>query len=145
MAIVVLKKWVMDNEPPTWSVKMYISNGGGAAYIHTRGGFSTEGSLQAILDAIEPELWAEAVANGVLPTAKEKATAEGILAIKANGATKAIFTLTPTALETQVGTLVDALFPTIGAATKNQWKKVLYIMLMSIRVSVAGELEDLGV
>lgn len=144
MGIVILKKWVMDNEPPTRSVKMYISNNG-TAYIHTRGGFALEGSLQTILNAIEPELWAEAQANGILPTAKEKATAEAVIWFKANPATKQIFMLTPAALETQVGTLTDALFPGIAAATRNQKKKVWTAELMTLRVSVAGELEDLGV
>ncbi len=144
MTIVFLEKWVMYNEPPTRSAKIYISNNG-EAYISTVGGFSTEGSLQAILNAQEAALFTSAQAGGILPTSKEKATAEAILWYKANPLTKQIFTLDPTSLEAEVGTLVNSLFPGIAAATRNQKKKVWTAELMAIRVAVAGELEDLGV
>lgn len=146
--IVILKRFIENNpqtfEPESRAVYCYISNNGNA-YMHTISGLPLTGALQPVLDANEAAHFTDAQAVGILPTAKEKATAEAITWFKANPATKQIFTLTPAALETQVGTLTDALFPGIGAATRNQKKKVWTAELMALRVSVAGELEDLGV
>lgn len=121
----------------------YITNNG-EAYVHTVGNLPLEGSLQTILEANEAQHFADAQANGILPTAKEKAIAEAKVWFKANPNTKQIYTLPVDQLEAQVGTLVDALFPGIAAGTRNQEKKVRMAQLMAVRVAVRGELEDLG-
>lgn len=144
--IVILQKFT-DNDPDTFEpiargAYFYISDG--SAFMHTVGGLPLTGSLQTVLTANEAQHFAEAQANGVLPTAKELSTVEAITWIKANPATKQIFTLTPAALETEVGIVVDALFSGVSAANRNKEKKIRMAQLMAVRVSVAGELEDLG-
>lgn len=145
--IVILKTTIENDyntgQPAGRAAYFYISSGS-SEFMHTIAGLPLTGSLQATLTANEAQLFLDAQAGGILPLAQEKAIAEAIVWFQANPNTKQIFTLTPAALEAQVGTLVDALFPGIAAGTRNQEKKVRMAQLMTVRVAVRGELEDLA-
>jgi hypothetical protein len=145
--MIIILRSTIDNDltgqPASRGAYFYIESSG-EAYMHMVGNLPLTGGLQAILEANEAQHFTDAQTNGILPTPKEKAIAEAIVWFQGNPATKQIFTLTPAELETQVGALVDALYPGIAASTRNQEKKVRMAQLMAIRVSVRGELEDLG-
>lgn len=143
MIVIFNSNSVYNETVDTWSrtAYMWIRNGGATAYMHTKGGLSNEGDLQAILNAMEATLYAEAAASGLLPTAKEAARADREIYLAANPNAGLVFSATAAQIETATDALIEASFPGVllTTAQKNRWKRVLNVGMLLDREQVAGE------
>lgn len=126
-------------EPATRTAHFTIVSGG-PVYSYSRGGLPLTGGVQAILDAEEASLYAEAAANGVLATGEEIAQAEGRAWFLANsGAVTAIFGGTVATMDTSVTALVLAIFPAATANQRTQMRYALMAGLLTCRCYANGE------
>lgn len=134
---------MLIDEPPdpayySRTAKIYITDGTDA-YVYVKGGLSDAGDLQALLNSMEAELYAEAAASGTVPTAKEQAKADRLIYLEENPGAKAIFDLSTADAQAQVSTLVDVLFSGKPAADRTKMKRILDVSILVNRESVAGE------
>jgi hypothetical protein len=142
MTIVILDTRIdsgaLQGVPDTRGVTLWISDGADN-YITQRGGLPLTGDLLPALVADEANIWADAVAGGLLATAKENAKADRLLYLTANPGAMAIFDLSLADVESNVSALVDAIIPAATAANRTKLKRVLAVGILVNRESVAGE------
>lgn len=130
-----------EGAPDTRFAQILITDGV-TNYILGVGGLPLNGNLQPILDANAAQLWIDAVANNFLATDADLSLADGINWFNDNPATKQLFTLSLTDLETvQINPLVDALFPSASAANRTKTKKLWMALSVVARINV---LKNLG-
>lgn len=137
--VIVIFDWhLMTGEPNHRTATIYITNGT-TPYMYVKGGLDESGDLQTLLNGIEAELYAAAVASGTVPTPKEQAKADRLIWLAGNPSAKQIFTLSSVALEAEITALVDAIIPTATAANRTKLKRLLMGNALVSRESVAGE------
>lgn len=123
MTINIITVRVNDNTdlgiPDTRTADFIISNGGGTSYFYSKGGLALTGGMQAILDAMEADLWIEASAAGLVPTNAQKELAgQRAIYVADAGMVTAVFGGTPAEVQVNITALVNAAFPTANATVK---------------------------
>lgn len=109
---------------------------GGPVYSYSRGGLPLTGGVQAMLDAEEAALYAEAAANGVLATGEDLEIAGARAWYVSNPGTKAaVFDKTIAQEVTDITALISASFPSASAAVKAGWLQLLMSSLLDTRVN----------
>lgn len=137
--MIIIFDWhVMNNDPITRTATIYITNGT-TPYIYMKGGLDESGDLQVLLDGMETELYAAAVASGTVPTPKEQAKADRLIYLVNNPGAKQIFELSSADMEVAVNALVDVLFAGKLASDRTKMKRILAVGILVNRESVAGE------
>lgn len=126
--------------PVSRTAQFIINNAGGVYYRYDRGGLPLVGGVQAMLDAEEAQLWQEASAKGQLATGEEIAQAESRAWFVANaGAVTAIFGGTVAQLDTNLATLLTAMFPSATSGQRTQMRYALMAGLLTCRSYANGE------
>lgn len=128
MTIVITKTTINTDEngnPQNRTAFFYITDNVDA-YMYAAGGLSLEGDLQAILEAQEVSLFAEAALNGTIPTEADLALVDRLVWLTANPNAKLIFTTTSAELETAINAMVDNIvIATASNANKTRLKRLL--------------------
>lgn len=126
-------------ETETRHADFIIDNGDEAWYRWSRGGLSPTNGVLAMLEAEESTLYAAAVAAGNLATNEEIAQAKSRAWFVANsGAVSAIFGSDVETLNTNVATLMTALFPSATANQRTQMRYALMSGLLTCRCYANG-------
>lgn len=140
--MIIIFDWhIMYDTVNHTTANIWITNGV-TPYMYLKGGLdevADQAALQTLLNGMESTLYAEAVASGTVPTAKEQAKADRLVWLAANPNAKALFTLTSAALETEINNTIDAVIPLATAANRTKMKRLLMGVALVSRESVAGE------
>lgn len=123
-------------EPANRTAHFTIQSGGGIVYSWSMGGLPLTGGVQAMLEAEETQLYAEASASGNVATPAELEMAGARAWYVANPGTKAaVFDKTVAQENTDITALIAASFPSASAAVKAGWLQLLMSSLLDTRVN----------
>lgn len=138
MTIQIIRITVINDfetgEPASRAADFIIFSGGGSIYRWGRGGLPLVGGVQAMLEAEEAQLYAEASANGQLASNFDLSLADARSWYVSNPGAKAdVFDTSVAQLNTNIVNLVNAIAPTAPAAAKTGLVWALMAGLLNTR------------
>lgn len=138
MGIQIIKVTVNNDSetgvPTSRTAHFTIQSGTGTMYSWSRSGLPLTGGVQALLDAEEAALYADASSSGNVATAFDISLAEARAWYVANGGAKAdVFDKSVAQLHTDITAMVNASFPSASAAVKTGWVRTLMSGLLCTR------------